>query len=275
MKTITFCSFKGGTAKTSSALHIGVCLAKFHAKKVLLIDFDPQANLSIGLGFGSDNPDTAVPVLQGSCSIQDVIKNTSVDGLSLIPSNTFLDGVERTAQLCGNPYAHELLRESLKDVENDYDFCIIDTSPSLGWLTQSAFFASQYGVICCTPEAYSVLALRRLRDFFKSVQRHHDIQALGVILSLWDERGAVNTELLNEIEKSFPDKTLQAKIRRDISVSRAALHGKSVFDFDPSSRVAQDYKELTSELIQRFDVNSGGIPPANLFMKTEQTSVKV
>lgn len=104
MKTFTFCSFKGGTSKTSTAMHIGACLAKFHKKRVLLVDFDSQANLSIGLGVGPDNLKTMAPVLQGQADIKDVIQETSTPGLSLIPANAYLDGIERTPQLGNDPY---------------------------------------------------------------------------------------------------------------------------------------------------------------------------
>lgn len=139
MITSTFCSFKGGTSKTSTAMHIGACLAKSHGKKVLLVDFDSQANLSIGLGIGPDNLKTMAAVLQGDAGVRDVIQSTSIEGLSIIPANAYLDGIERTPQLASDPYAHERLRRALKPLEGGFDFCFVDTPPSLGWLTQSAF----------------------------------------------------------------------------------------------------------------------------------------
>jgi len=254
MQTFTFCSFKGGTSKTSTALHIGDCLAKFHNKRVLLIDFDSQANLSIGLGIGPDSLKTMVPVLQDQSSLKDVIQETSVSGLYLVPSNAYLDGIERTPKIGNDPYAHERLRRSLKDVVNDFDYCFVDTPPSLGWLTQSAFFASQHSIICAIPEAYSVIALRRLKEFQDSIQKYHDIDVFGVVLSFWDERGAVNKGFLDEINSSFPDMIFNAKIRRDMAVSRAVLKGQTVVDFDKDSRAAQDYKALTAEFIQRAEI---------------------
>lgn len=252
MHTFTFCSFKGGTSKTSTAMHIGACLAKFYKKKVLLVDFDSQANLSIGLGIGPDNLKTMVPVLQSEESINNVIQETAIDGLYLIPANAYLDGIERTQQLGNDPYAHERLRRNLKIIENDFDFCFIDTPPSLGWLTQSAFFASQFSVICAIPEAYSVIALRRLREFQDSIRQYHQIEVFGVILSFWDERGAVNNAFLNEINSSFPNLTFEAKVRRDIAVSRAVLKGQTVFEFDKDGRAAEDYKALSNEFMNRF-----------------------
>jgi chromosome partitioning protein len=253
MQTFTFCSFKGGTSKTSTAMHIGACLAKFHNKRVLLIDFDSQANLSIGLGVGPDNLQTMVPILQGDSNLKDVIQKTFIQGLCLVPANAYLDGIERTPQLGNDPYAHERLRRALKTVENDYDFCFLDTPPSLGWLTQSAFFASQYSVICAIPEAYSVIALRRLKEFQDSIRQYHAIDVFGVVLSFWDGRGAVNEEFLNEINSSFPAMTFESKVRRDVAVSRAVLKGKTVFEYDSTSRAAEDYKALTNEFLNKFN----------------------
>jgi len=252
MLTFTFCSFKGGTSKTSTAMHIAACLAKFHEKRILLIDFDAQANLSIGLGVGPDSFKTMVPVLQDQENIKSVIQETSIQNLHLVPANAYLDGIERTPQLGNDPYAHERLRRSLKTVQDDYDICFVDTPPSLGWLTQSAFFASQYSTICAIPEAYSVIALRRLKEFQSSIKKYHEIDVFGVILSFWDERGAVNEAFLKEIHSSFPDQLFSAKIRRDIAVSRAVLKGKTVLEFDQNCRAALDYQSLSNEFLQRL-----------------------
>jgi chromosome partitioning protein len=249
MKTTTISSFKGGTAKTSTVLHIGSALAKFHKKKVLLIDFDSQANLSTGLGFGCDCLDTTVPVLQGEKKITDVIKETSVPGLYLIPGNTYLDGIERTSPIMQDPYNHERLRKSLKGL--DFDHCIIDVPPSLSWLTQSAYFASDFSLLAITPEPYSVLALHRLAKFHAMINEHHPIKLAGILLSLWDPRTATNQVFTEGIEELYPNKLLDTRIRRDISVSRAILQGKSVFDTYPKARVAEDYKNLADEFLEK------------------------
>ena len=249
MKTIVISSFKGGTAKTSTVLHIGAALAKFHNKKVLLIDFDSQANLSTGLGVGSDCLETTVPVLQGEKSIIDVIQETSLPGLFLVPGNTYLDGIERTGPIMQDPYSHERLRRSLRGL--DFDYCIIDVPPSLSWLTQSAYFASDYSLLAITPEPYSVLALHRLAKFHAMINEHHPIQLAGILLSLWDQRTATNSVFIEGIEEIYPDKLFETRVRRDVSVSRAILQGKSVFETYPKSRVAEDYKSVTKEFLKK------------------------
>lgn len=249
MRTYVFCSFKGGTAKTSSSLHIGACLAKYHRKRVLLVDFDSQANLSTGLGIGPDCLDTMVPVLRGEKKATQVIQRTTVDGLDIIPANTFLDGIEANAPLVSDLYAHERLRKALSGLP--YDFCLIDTPPSLGWLTQSAFYAAEGSVVCAVPEPYSILAMNRLKEYHASIQERHPLANAGVIITFWDERGAANEAFLGAIQESFPDLLYRTKIRRDIAVNRAILQGKPVIQTEEKSRASLDYQELTKEFLRR------------------------
>lgn len=251
MNIIACCSFKGGTAKTSTVLHLGVNLAKQYQKKVLLIDFDAQSNLSTGLGFSTDTYDTMVPVLQGEKKVEEVIKHTHIPTLDIIPANVFLDGVEATHPIVNDLYGHERLRRSIKDL--DYDFVFIDTPPSLGWLTQSAFFAANYSIICAVPEPYSILALNRLKEYHERIQEHHALEILGVVLSFWDARGATNNAFVHAVEGAFESKLFETKIRRDISVSRSVLKGLPVGDVFPESRAAYDYERLAHEFLKRIE----------------------
>ncbi len=250
MQTIAISSFKGGTAKTSTALHVGAALAKFHKKKVLLIDFDAQANLTTGLGFDPDENDSLAPVLQGNKTVEEVIKKTNLPSLDLIPADTWLERVEVTGQLAADRYSHEKLRDLIHPLK--YDFIIIDTPPSLCWLTESALIAAQHTLVCVTPEFYSVKGLERLSQFMESIGQRHPLNVLGVILSFWNARGKSNQAFLDVIERTFPAKILQSKIRRDISVSEASIFGKPVFETDPESRAAEDYLAVAKELLKRL-----------------------
>ncbi|MBI3258670.1 MAG: ParA family protein, partial [Ignavibacteriae bacterium] len=216
--------------------------AKYHDAKILLLDLDPHANLAIGLGIGPERLETRVPVLKGEDKITAVIQNTAIPGLSIIPSNAYLDGLERTPEWGSDLYSHEKVRRSLERLDTRFDYCFIDTPPSLGWLTQSAFLASEYSVVCAIPEAFSIIALRRLKEFHESINAYHTIQVLGVILSFWDSRGAANQEFLEEIDNSFPHKLFSSKVRRDVAVSRAVLKGMSVMDYEPNSRAKRSNK---------------------------------
>jgi len=220
-------------------------------KKVLLIDFDSQANLSIGLGLGPDQTATMASVLLEEKTIEQVIAKTERKTLDIIPSNAYLDGIERTPLLANDPYAHERLKRAISNL--DYDIVFIDTPPSLGWLTQSAFFAATKSVICAIPEAFSVIALHRLKEFHESVQRYHPIELLGIIFSFWNERGAINHAFLDEIETCFPSMMFKAKVRRDVAISRAVLKGEPA----TRGRAFDDYCALTEEFLARLSQREG------------------
>lgn len=250
MQIIAISSFKGGTAKTSTTLHIGAALSKYHKKKVLLIDFDAQANLTTGLGFDPDENDSLAPVLQGQKEIADVIRQTSIPFLDLVPADTWLERIEVTGTLAADRYSHEKLRDLIHPLK--YDFVIIDTPPSLCWLTESALIAAHHTLVCVTPEFYSVKGLERLSQFMDSIGQRHPLHILGVILSFWNSRGKSNQAFLEIIEQTFPLKTFQNKVRRDIAVSEASIFGKPLFDVDPASRAAEDYLCVTKEILKRL-----------------------
>ena len=247
---IAISSFKGGTAKTSTALHIGSSLATHHQQKVLLIDFDAQANLTTGLGYDPDDNDSLACVLQGEKPLESVILSTNIKGLDLIPADTFLERVEVTGALASDRYSHERLRDLLSSL--NYDTIIIDTPPSLCWLTESALIAANHSLVCATPEFYSVKGLQRLSQFLDSISQRHEMKVLGVALSFWNHRGKNNQALLEVIEETFPGKALESKIRRDIAISEASIYGKPVFDTSPQSRAAGDYQAVTEELLSRM-----------------------
>lgn len=249
-KIISVSSFKGGTAKTSTSLHLGAAMALFHKKRVLLVDFDAQGNLTTGLGLDPDGQDSLAPVLLGEKEIHDVIIKTSIKNLDLIPADTWLERVEVTGPLASDRYSHERLKSLLHLLQ--YDIIIIDTPPSLCWLTESALIAANHSLICATPEFYSVKGLQRLALFMENISQRHPFSILGVALSFWNTRGKSNDAFLDVIEETFPQKTLKTKIRRDIRVSEASIFGKPVFETAPASRAAQDYRALTKELMARM-----------------------
>jgi chromosome partitioning protein len=253
MFTIVTSSFKGGTAKTSATLNLAAALCYFHKKKCLLIDFDPQANLTSSIGFSPDDMNTIVPVLQDEKRLKEVIKNTCIPNLDIVTANTYLDQIESTPPLISDPYAHERLRNNLKDVQDEYDFCFIDIPPSLNWLCRSAFYASNYSLICAIPEPFSVLAMQRLAKYHDSINRNHQIGVLGVLLSFWDERSSINEALLMGIELAFKDKILETKIRRDKAIPKSVLDGKPVFLTEKSSRASKDYQALADEVVKKIE----------------------
>lgn len=257
MYRIAVSSFKGGTAKTSTTLHLGAALVKFYQKKVLLVDFDAQANLSTGLGFDPDEHPSLAEVLQEGRSLESVIRPTHLEGLDLIPADTWLERVEVTGCLASDRYSHERLRTVLQQATT-YDYILIDTPPSLCWLTESALIASTHALVCATPEFYSVKGLQRLSLFLDSTAQRHPMKVLGVVLSFWNARGKNNRAFLDVVESTFAGKLFKTKVRRDICVSEASIYGKPLFDTQPASRAAEDYEALTLELMNRLSKESVG-----------------
>jgi len=254
-KTITISSFKGGTAKTTTSLHVGAALAKFHKKKVLLIDFDAQANLSMGLGLDPDSVDSMAPVLQGTKELKEVIQKTHVKGLDIVPADTWLERIEVTGSLASDRYSHERLKNIL--AEADYDFILIDTPPSLCWLTESALIAASEAIVCTTPEFYSVKGLERLSQFMTAIGERHPMKLLGVVLSFWNARGKSNSSFMKVIENAFPGKCFESKIRKDIAISEASLYGKPIFEIqkkNATTRAYDDYRALSEEILQRLEI---------------------
>lgn len=252
MKIIAISSFKGGTAKTSTTLHIGSALARYYNSRVLLIDFDAQANLTAGLGLNPDDYDSLASVLQGTKDLSSVIRPIEGENLDLIPADTWLERIEVSGSLAADRYSHERLKNILADLNDHYEFILIDTPPSLCWLTESALIAAQYTLICATPEFYSIKGLERLSTFIESIGNRHPLTVLGVALSFWNQRGRNNEAFTDLIQRTFPNKLLKTKIRRDINVSETAIHGRPIFSTAPTSRAAQDYLTLTQELLTQL-----------------------
>lgn len=250
MKIIAITSFKGGTAKTSTCLHIGAALSLYHKKKVLLIDFDAQANLTTGLGFDPDEQDSMAAVLQNEKSIDDITIKTPIKNLFLVPGDAWLERVEVSGALAADRYSHEKLKEILNPLK--FDYILIDTPPSICWLTESALIAANKTLICATPEFYSIKGLQRLSVFINNIAERHKLDVTGITLSFWHPRGKCNDDFQKVIEKTFPGKLLKSKIRRDVAVSEATIYGKPVFCTAPKTRAADDYKALTLELLKKF-----------------------
>lgn len=249
-KIIAISSFKGGTAKTSVSLNVAAVLSRNYNKKVLLVDFDAQANLTAGLGYDPDSHESLAPVLQGTKDVKDVIVHTAVDGLDLIPADTWLERVEVTGALASDRYSHERLKHILDPL--DYDVIIIDTPPSLCWLTESALIAADHSLVCAAPEFYSIKGLQRLSYFIENIAQRHPVEVAGVALSFWNKRGKSNDAFLEVVESTFPGKVLATKVRRDIKVTEASIHGKPVIETAPKSRAAEDFLNLTKELVERL-----------------------
>ncbi len=248
MRILSIASFKGGTAKTSTILHLGASLALHHHQRVLLVDFDAQANLTSGLGFDCDAVDSMASVLQGRKELGDVIQNTQVANLDLVPADTWLERIELSAPLAADRYAHEKLKTILENAP--YDWVLIDTPPSLSWLTESALIAAHFAIVSAVAEFYSVKGLERLALFLQTIDRRHPLHLIGVLLSFWNARGKNNGAFLEIIQQNFTDRVLHARIRKDSAITEASIRGVPVFLSHPNSRASLDYLALSREICQ-------------------------
>ena len=247
MQTLVFCSFKGGTGKTTLSLNVGCNLAQFLGKKVLLVDLDPQSNLSSGLGVGVTNDKKGLHnIVYSSSGLKSIVCKTKKPGVDIIPSS-FLSEQFRLSSTSIIP------KNNLKLFLDEfcasfYDVCIIDTPPSLGGLTKEAFIAGDRLIACLTPEPFSILGLQKIREFLISIGKQDDDHILGIILSFWDDRNSTNRTYIDIIESIYENKTFSTKIRRDVSLSRSLLKEDSVANVYPHSRAAADILSLTYEI---------------------------
>lgn len=251
MQTLTFCSFKGGTGKTTLSLNVGCNLAQEKKKRVLLVDLDPQANLTVGLGVQICEKHSLNEIFRDSNEIKNAIHKTKINHLDIIPSSVLIEdfrGFNRDVSLTIN---HLYL--SLQTIQCSYDICILDTPPSLGILTREAFLASQYLIICLTPEPFSILGLQKIKEFYSTID--NDLKVLGIVFSFWDERNSTNSTYLNIVESMYPGKILSSKIRKDITLSRSLLKETSVTNAYPNSRASQDILKLTEEIEDKLLLN--------------------
>ncbi|SPN74183.1 plasmid-partitioning protein (plasmid) [Chlamydia serpentis] len=256
MKTIAFCSFKGGTGKTTLSLNIGCNLAQYHNKKVLLVDLDPQANLTTGLGTQFCSDTSLYDIFRNSGNLKDVIQRSKIKNLDIIPSSLLIEDfrvINKDSSLNIN-----CLRSYLQLIEHNYDVCILDTPPSLGCLNREAFIAANFLIICLTPEPFSILGAQKIKEFCSTLQTENELEILGIVFSFWDDRNATNSTYLNIIESIYENKILSSKVRRDVKLSRSLLKETSVANAYPNSRANYDLLELTKEIETRLFKNVSG-----------------
>lgn len=246
METIAFCSFKGGTGKTTLSLNVGCNLAQNSNKRVLLIDLDPQANLTIGLGVQACSNSGLNDIFRSSGNTEDIVEKTKIKNLDIIPSNILIEdyrGVNKDSTMNIN-----CLYSFLKTIKFNYDVCILDTPPSLGTLTQEAFIAANYLIICLTPEPFSILGLQKIKEFCSTLSTENTLEVLGIVFSFWDHRNTTNSTYLNIIESIYEGKVFSNKIRRDITLTRSLLKETSIANAYPNSRANHDILRLTNEI---------------------------
>lgn len=246
MRKIAFTNQKGGVGKTTTTINTGAGLSKI-GYKVLLVDMDPQANLTYSLKIHSSKMKQNIYyVLKGLVPVKDVIMPHSE--FDLLPASIELSGSEM--ELVNEPAREQILRTALKEVEDDYDFILLDCPPNLGLLTLNAFTAADELVIVLQSEYLALHGLSKLMDLIKVVQQrlNPDLKVEGIVCTLYDKRKNLNREVVGHIREHFGSKVFNTIIRDNIALAEAPSHHKTIFEYDSQSYGAEDYMNLAKEI---------------------------
>jgi chromosome partitioning protein len=255
-RTFVFANQKGGVGKTTSALNLGACLADA-GKTVLLVDFDSQANLTSGIGLEKTRPGV-YELIYKDAGLDEAIRETSVPGLSAIPSSINLSGA--AVELAGQEGRELYLRSALEGVHGRYDFILIDCPPSLGLLTLNGLAAAGSVLIPMQCEYFAMEGLTLLLQTIKLVQKNLNktLEIGGIFFTMYDQRTRLAQDVVREVSVYFKDKVFTTIIPRNVRLSEAPSHGLPVSRYDPSSAGAKAYKRLAEELIQRCKEDNHG-----------------
>lgn len=249
MRKIAICNQKGGVAKTTSAINIAAYLA-LKGNKTLLIDLDPQANATSGVGVNKKEIEHSIyNVLHEHIGLEQAIKDTQIEYLSVVPSNINLTGAEvELVNVMGREYR---LKKALSEMNRPFDFVILDCPPSLGLLTINGLTATDSILIPIQPEYYALEGLGQLMNTFKLVRENLNerLEIEGVLLTMVDKRANLAKEVISEVKKYFGEKVYNTHIPRTIKLAEAPGFGKPIALYDPDSLGAKKYDELTNEML--------------------------
>lgn len=249
MKVISVVNQKGGTGKTTTLLNLASALADTD-KKVLIIDFDPQANASSGLGI-RNTAKNIYDLLIGNASFFEVLTKPK-ENLFLIPSAESLVGAN--IELVNEENRETKLAKILEHLPDDYDFVFIDTPPSLGLLTINSLVAAQYALIPVQAEYYALEGLGQLILTLNLVRENLNpqLEILGVVITMYDEKLGLSHDVLEELYKNFPFWIFRTVIPRSVKLAEAPSFGKSIFEYAPTSKGAKAYRRLAIELLHYY-----------------------
>lgn len=245
---ISLLNHKGGVGKTTSAINIGAGLVKL-GKKVLLLDLDPQANLTISLGIPRQKV-TIYENMRGEAEIQPFIVK---EGMEVVTSSLDLSGAEM--ELINEAGREYILRELFEPLQEEYDYIIIDCPPSLGLLTLNALTASDYVVIPMQTEFLALQGLAKIKQITDKVRfrLNKKLTIGGVIATMYDSRKVLNRDIVTTIKKYFGDKVFETMIRENVALAEAPAQHKDIFEYQPNSNGAEDYLELAKEMVERLE----------------------
>lgn len=250
-KIIAIANQKGGVGKTTTSINLAASLGVLE-KKVLLIDADPQANASSGIGIDIDNIEIGTyQVLEHSHSAREAVIKTETPNLDIIPAHIDLVAIE--IELVDKEAREYMLKKALMDIKDDYDYILIDCAPSLGLLTLNALTAANAVIIPIQCEYFALEGLGKLLNTIKSVQKVHnsDLDIEGLLLTMYDSRLRLSNQVVEEVQKHFNNMVFQTIIQRNVRLSEAPSFGESIINYDAGSKGAVNYLSLAKEIINK------------------------
>jgi chromosome partitioning protein len=252
-RTIAVCNQKGGVGKTTTTINLGAALAE-QGRRVLLVDFDPQGALSVGLGIQPHDIDNTVYnlLMERDVTAHDVLFKTNVDGMDLLPSNIDLSGAE--VQLVHEVGREYVLGGVLQPVVADYDMILIDCQPSLGLLTINALAAANGVLIPLECEYFAMRGVALLMETIEKVSHrlNTNLTIDGLLATMYDSRTLHTREVLASIVNGFGDKVFHTVINRTVRFPDATVAGEPITSFDSGSMGAASYRELAKEVLERW-----------------------
>ncbi len=254
-KVIAIVNQKGGVGKTTTAINLSASLAVLE-KKVLIIDADPQANTTSGLNFSPDNDEkrTLYEVLIGERAIEDTLIQTEIANLHMIPSHINLVGAE--IELLKKADRESIMKNALSGIRGDYDYIIIDCSPSLGLITVNSLTAADSVIVPVQPEFFALEGIGKLLQTIRLVQRGYNpgLVIEGFVVTMFDGRTKVHNQVLEELKEHFHELIFNTVIQRNIRLSEAPSHGKPIILYDVICNGTTNYLNLAREVLERDGV---------------------